>query len=84
MFKVTYFIVQFPIPGSIWSSIWSLVFYAFLETIPVEMILLHNIQSLFGEKMTYYTANYGFMSKISSNEDRPYRWYNYMYIFFKL
>ena len=59
--------------GSILSSVWDLIFYTFLESMPDEMVLVHCIQFICGGTMTYYMGAYGLMSKISSNEDRPYR-----------
>ena len=63
----------FPMIGELLGTLFSIINYAFIDTLPMEFFYTGNIGSFFGGYAIYYLGVYSYGATITNSEDRAYR-----------
>jgi len=66
-------LILFPIVGDFISGIFTIINYAFIETLPIEFFYTEKIGSFFGGYAVYYLGIYSYGTVITSPKERSHR-----------
>lgn len=66
-------LLLFPLFGFFIETFFLIVNYVFIETLPLEFFYVDCISGFFGGGYVYYIGTFGFLTCITTPEDRAYR-----------